>query len=124
MLAAADVTLVALNSAATFASVPSKIYKQMAAARPIIAITNPGNELSRLVADAQCGVTVPPGDSERLAGVLRQALDQRDAFAEMGRRGREYLEENCSRQICTARVEAALMAACTQAPARSALAEG
>jgi colanic acid biosynthesis glycosyl transferase WcaI len=113
VLAAADVTLVALNSAATFASVPSKIYKQMAAARPIVAITNPGNELSRLIGDAQCGVTVPPGDSQGLARVLRQALDRRDDFAGMGRRGRAYLERNCSRHSCVERIEAALAEACS-----------
>lgn len=124
VLAAADVTLVALNSAATFASVPSKIYKQMAAARPIIAITNPGNELSRLVMDAQCGLTVPPGDSQSLANVLRQAVDQRDAFAQMGRRGRIYLERNCSRKGCVGRVEAALADSCTHAGIRPAEAEG
>lgn len=124
VLAAADVTLVALNSAATLASVPSKIYKQMAAARPIIAIANRGNELSRLVVDAQCGVTVPPGDSQRLANVLRQALDRREAFAEMGRRGRAYLERNCSRKDCVARVEVVLAEACTKARISSALSEG
>jgi colanic acid biosynthesis glycosyl transferase WcaI len=124
VLAAADVTLVALNSAATFASVPSKIYKQMAAARPIVAITNPGNELSRLIAEAQCGVGVPPGDSQGLANVLRQAMDQRDVFAAMGRRGREYLERNCSRQACVDRIETALSEAGTNAPVQSALVEG
>jgi glycosyltransferase involved in cell wall biosynthesis len=123
VLAAADVTLVTLNSAATLASVPSKIYKQMAAARPIVAITNPGNELSRLVTDAQCGVTVPPGDAERLAHVLRDALHRRAAFAEMGQRGRAYLERNCSRKTCVARIEAVLVEACAESHTRSALAE-
>jgi len=122
VLAAADVTLVTLNSAATLASVPSKIYKQMAAARPIVAITKPGNELSRLITDAQCGVTVPPGDSVRLAGVLRDALTRRAVFAEMGQRGRAYLERNCSRTTCVARIEAALVEACAQPHAPAALA--
>src|SRR5439155_14422527 len=36
--AAADMNLVALNSRATMVSVPSKIYKQMAAGRPVLAI--------------------------------------------------------------------------------------
>jgi glycosyltransferase involved in cell wall biosynthesis len=123
VLAAADVTLVTLNSAATLASVPSKIYKQMAAARPIVAITNPRNELSRLVTDAQCGVTVPPGDSARLATVLRDALNRRAVFAEMGQRGRAYLERNCSRESCVAAIEAVLVDACAEAHTRSALAE-
>ena len=124
VLAAADVTLVALSSAATFASVPSKIYKQMAAGRPIIAITSQESELSALIMDAQCGVVVPPGDSQRLASVLRRALDQRGAFAEMGRSGRVYLERNCSRKGCVARVEAALAEACHEAGACTAPAGG
>jgi colanic acid biosynthesis glycosyl transferase WcaI len=124
VLAAADVTLVALHSAATLASVPSKIYKQMAAARAIVAITNPGNELSRLVTDAQCGLTVPPGDSERLATVLRDALNCRAAFAGMGQRGRVYLERNCSRKNCVARIEAVLVEACAESHVAQALSAG
>lgn len=121
-LAAADVTLVTLHSAAALASAPSKIYKQMAAARPIVAVTSAGNELSRLVTDAQCGVTVPPGDSVRLAEVLRDALHRRAAFAEMGRRGRAYVERNCSRKTCVARIEGALAEVCAGSDARAALA--
>lgn len=112
VLAAADVTLVSLNSAATLASVPSKIYKQMAAARPIVAITHPGNELTRLIEDAQCGVAVPPGDPQALADVLQQALCLRQAFAEMGRRGRAYMEQKCSRRGCVAQIEKVLIEAC------------
>lgn len=112
VLAAADVTLVSLKPAATFASVPSKVYKQMAAGRPIVAITNPGNELSRLIADARCGALVPPGDARGLARALRQALVRRQDFADMGRRGRAYLEGTCSRRICVSQIEAALVEAC------------
>jgi len=112
VMAAADVTLVTLHSKATFASVPSKIYKQMAAARPIIAITNPGNELSRLVTSAQCGVIVSPGDSRRLAEVLRRALAERNTFSEMGRRGRIYVEQNCNCGDCVSHIEATLTEAC------------
>lgn len=108
VLAAADVTLVTLNSAATFASVPSKIFKQMAAARPIVAITNGGNELSRLVTEAGCGVTVSVGDSVGLAEVLRRAVVHRGEFVAMGLRGREYLERYCSRDRCVRRIEAVL----------------
>jgi colanic acid biosynthesis glycosyl transferase WcaI len=122
VLAAADVTLVTVNPAAAFSSVPSKVYKQMAAARPIVAVTNPGNELTRLLADAQCGVAVAPGDAQGLAEVLQLASLQREAFAEMGRRGRAYLERNCSRRVCVARIEKVLMDACGAAHTRSGVA--
>jgi lipopolysaccharide/colanic/teichoic acid biosynthesis glycosyltransferase len=111
-LAAADATLVTLHSNATFASVPSKIYKQMAAGRPIIAITNPGNELTRLLAEAQCGISVAPDDHHGLAGALRQAVNQREAFAEMGRNGRRYVERNCDCQRAVTRIESILKEVC------------
>ncbi len=120
VLAAADITLVTLNSAATFASVPSKVYKQMAAARPIFAITNSGNELTRLLGEARCGVAVPPGNAQALAVVLRQALNQSEALRQMGERGRAYLVRNCSRRGCVGRIEAVLTEACAAAPGYSA----
>jgi glycosyltransferase involved in cell wall biosynthesis len=108
LLAAADLTLVTLNSAATLASVPSKIYKQMAAARPIVAITNPGNELTRLLEAGGCGVAVPPDDLQRLVSVFRRALAEQDAFVRMDLRGRAYLEQHCSRAKCVAAIEGVL----------------
>lgn len=112
VLAAADATLVTLNSAATFASVPSKVFKQMAAARPLIAITNPGNELSRLIAEARCGVTVRPNNPGQLVEVLRGAIENPQVFVEMGRRARVSLERNYSRCVCVPRIESALAEAC------------
>ena len=61
-LTGADATLVTLHPAATFASVPSKIYKQMAAARPIIAIADRRSEVARLIEESGCGVCVGPED--------------------------------------------------------------
>jgi len=65
---------------------------------------------------------VPPGDSARLSKVFADALNQRAAFAEMGRRGRAYLERNCSRKTCVARIEAVLAESCAESHTRSALA--
>jgi colanic acid biosynthesis glycosyl transferase WcaI len=112
VLAAADVTLVTLNSAATYASVPSKIYKQMAAARPIIAVTDPRSELRRLIEAANCGGWVVPGDSRGLAALLRQAAAQREAWDQMGWNGREYVERYHSRRVCVAQIESVLEEAC------------
>jgi colanic acid biosynthesis glycosyl transferase WcaI len=105
VLSAADITLAALSKAATFASVPSKVYKQMAAARPVVAIAEMASELSRLVATSNCGVLVPPGDAGALAAVVRDALVRPGRFEEMGQNGRAYLERECSRTVCVRRLE-------------------
>jgi len=118
VLAAADITVVALSSPATLASVPSKVYKQMAAARPILAITEGGNELQRLIDAAGCGFCVAPSEPGRIAQVLREAADDPAELVAMGQRARQYLEENCARSRCIDRIEQALMAALLPAASR------
>lgn len=110
-LAAADVTLVTLNPAATFASVPSKIYKQMAAARPILAIADRRSELARLVEVSGCGLSVPPGDTGALVDALRRLASRREEAGRMGEAGREYLTRVCSRSRCVAALEQTFVSA-------------
>ncbi len=117
VLAAADVTLATLNAAAAIASAPSKIYKQMAAARPVVAIAAAASELARLIARAGCGRSVAPGDAAGLASVLEHALEDRAAWAQMGRRGREYLERHCGRRQAVQRIEAVLSEVVSLRPA-------
>jgi colanic acid biosynthesis glycosyl transferase WcaI len=107
-LAAADVTLVTLHPGATFASVPSKVYKQMAAARPIIAIANRRSEVARLVEETGCGIAVTPDDVLGLTEALRRLAARREEGARMGAAGRGYITEVCSRRRCVAAIENAL----------------
>ncbi len=108
VLAAADVTLVTLNPAATHASLPSKVYKQMAAARPILAVGEPGSELDRLLRSARCGALAPPDDPGALAWFLLWAASHPDELARMGENGRSYVETECSRSVCVQALEGAL----------------
>jgi colanic acid biosynthesis glycosyl transferase WcaI len=108
LLSSADATLVTLSQAATHASVPSKIFKQMAAGRPIVAITNRGNELDRLIAASCAGVVVAPDDPAALASAIAVLAKDRTACKEMGSRGRLYVEMECSREKCVEKIEAVL----------------
>jgi colanic acid biosynthesis glycosyl transferase WcaI len=108
VLAAADLTVVTLNTQATHVSVPSKIYKQMAAARPILAVAQEGNELERLVSEAKCGLSVPPGSPEALAKAVRWAVANRQDLQTMGMRAREYVMERHDRKQAVDQIERAL----------------
>jgi colanic acid biosynthesis glycosyl transferase WcaI len=116
VLASADVTLVTLSHAATHASVPSKVFKQMAAGRAIIAITNRGNELDRLITMSGAGLIVPPDDPAALASAITQLATDEPACAEMGIRGRRYVEAECSREKCVGQIEAVLCLTCLTVP--------
>jgi len=105
VLAAADMNLVTLNAQATFASVPSKIYKAMSSARPILAISKEGNDVHRLISEANCGICVPPDNGVALAKALHEAASSRDRLIQWGKNARKYLEQNFSRSKCIKKIE-------------------
>jgi len=108
VLASADLSVVTLNTPATLASVPSKIFKQMAAGRPVLAITEPGNELDRMVAAHRMGIRASPRDPVAVAGAILALFKDPDGLREMGANGRRAVEEVYSRKRCTGLIEAAL----------------
>ncbi|MGE3277957.1 MAG: glycosyltransferase family 4 protein [Vicinamibacterales bacterium] len=90
--ASADVCLVSLAPGLAGYIVPSKIYPVLAAGRPSIAAVERETELAGLLDARACGLQVPPGDGEALAGavarlagdgVLRRALGERARAAAM-----------------------------------------
>jgi colanic acid biosynthesis glycosyl transferase WcaI len=73
-------------------SVPSRIYDILAAAKPILAVTESGSELGLLLEEEQIGWVIPPRDAERFAQTIREIYAQRDQVAVIGRRARETVE--------------------------------
>ncbi len=114
VLRAADMNLVTLSSQATYTSVPSKVFKQMASGRPILAITAEGNELDRLAKSASFGLRVPPDDPACLAEVLRWANKHPVELEEMGANGRRYLERYYSRSHCVEQLDQVLQRVVSQ----------
>ena len=82
-------------------SVPSKTWSIMSAARPVLASFDLGGDLDSVIGGSQSGVCIPPDDIEALCGAILQYAEQKDALAEMGKRGRIYMEENLTRAIGT-----------------------
>lgn len=95
--AQADVMLVTLKRDPVFAlTVPGKIQSYMACGRPIVAALD--GEGGRLITESGSGLSVPSEDVDALAGAIltmyRMPKDEREA---MGKRGKEYCEENFHR---------------------------
>ena len=94
LLASADICLVVLNREGTYASVPSKTYSIMAAGKPVFALCEAGNDIVRVVQEAQCGAHVMPGDSKALAETILRYRDDRVLVQEQGARARAHFEQN------------------------------
>jgi glycosyltransferase involved in cell wall biosynthesis len=102
-LSAADVHVVGLASGLAGYVVPSRMYGILAVARPVIVAADPESETAQIVERVGCGIVVPPGRPELLARAIRDTHDGRYDLAEMGRRGREWVEREADRSVALRR---------------------
>ena len=71
--------------------IPRILIEATALARPIVTTDMPG---CRLIASNQNGLIVSPKDSRGLANAIRLLVENRDFRNEMGRKGRELVEQD------------------------------
>jgi glycosyltransferase involved in cell wall biosynthesis len=102
-LAAADVHLVSLRPALEGLVSPSKLYGVLAAGRPLIFVGDSDGEVGRVVGNAQCGISVPVGDSSGLVTSLKLLRTAGDARLEMGVRARALACEKYTLERATHR---------------------
>jgi colanic acid biosynthesis glycosyl transferase WcaI len=96
--AASDLCLVPQSRNITDVAIPSKVYRIMACARPVLAATLPGSDLALLIQDARCGLIVEPGSPHGLAESVLKAFENREALRAMGEAGRLHVEKYYSLQ--------------------------
>ncbi len=104
-----DAALVLLKDKPVFRHVlPSKMFEAMATERPIV--LGVLGESAELLQAAGAGVTIPPEDATALAQALRQLADMPEKAAQMGARGRKYVEKEFDRERLAATMLEALRA--------------
>lgn len=96
VLAASDVCLATLRQEVRTPVVPSKILSIMAAGRPVLASLPLDGDAPRLIAEAQCGISIAPGDPQAMAQATLQFYRDREQGAVMGARGREFVVRHFS----------------------------
>jgi len=101
--AASDLCLVSLALNTGSDAIPSKVYRIMACARPVLACADADSDLAELVRTTGAGMIVPPGSAEALAQAVSDAKRNPASCAAMGRSGRahvvtEYARESVSGQ--------------------------
>lgn len=82
-------------------SVPSKLYGCLAVQKPVIGVMEPGAEARLIMEEIGCGYVCDPGDYEHVARHVRWFIEHAgsEEVTEMGRRGREYLVKNLTRDV-------------------------
>jgi colanic acid biosynthesis glycosyl transferase WcaI len=105
-LASGDVHVVGLASGLAGYVVPSRLYGVLSAARPVVVAADEESETARIVREVGCGLVIPPGRPELLARTIRELREGAHDLAEMGRRGREYVEREADRSVAMERYRA------------------
>lgn len=94
LLAEVDVAYIGWHSNPLyrFGISPNKLLDYMMAAKPIVHSVRAGNDL---VAEARCGLTVPPDDPQAVAEAVRQLTRlSKDELSQMGANGRDFVLRN------------------------------
>jgi len=107
-LSSADVHVVGLAPGLAGYVVPSRFYGILSVGRPVIAAADAESETVAVVREVGCGVAIAPGRPELLAETIRDAYDGKLELAEMGRRGRAYVETEVDRSSAIGRYRALL----------------
>jgi glycosyltransferase involved in cell wall biosynthesis len=102
-LSSADLHFVGLAKGLSGFVVPSRIYGILAAGRPVLVAADEDSETVRIVRDAGCGLVLPPGRPDLVAGAIRDAVEGGRALAGMGEAGRAYVVREADREIAFAR---------------------
>jgi glycosyltransferase involved in cell wall biosynthesis len=98
-LSRADVCILPYQDRELFAgALPNKTFDYMGAERPILAAVRPG-EVSRLVATAECGLTVPPEDGAAMAQAVERLAADREGARRMGHNGGQYVRAHYDRAV-------------------------
>jgi colanic acid biosynthesis glycosyl transferase WcaI len=98
-LASGDLHYVGLARGLAGYVVPSRTYGVLAAGRPVLVSADPESETVRLVEEAGCGLVLPPGRPDLVAGVIRDVVEGRVSLDGMGERGRAWVEREADRSV-------------------------
>jgi colanic acid biosynthesis glycosyl transferase WcaI len=93
-LASGDIHLVPQRPDAAAFAVPSKVFNIMAVGRPFVATALPDSVLWRLQRQSGAFLCVPPDDPPTFAEAVIRLADDSRLRHELGRRGREFVEQH------------------------------
>jgi len=96
-LNACDIGITAIISGLTGVSVPSRSYNIFAAGKPILAIADPGGEISQVIEENKLGWVINPGDSDGLSSAILSALETPSILDDIRISARKLVETKYSR---------------------------
>jgi colanic acid biosynthesis glycosyl transferase WcaI len=94
---ASDMSFVTLLPELGDTALPSKVYRIMSTATPVLAVTEADSGLSDLILEAKCGAVVEPGSGAEIAAIIEKFAAEPDMAKRTGLAGRAFAQTNYSR---------------------------
>ena len=108
-LAEGDVHLVPQRPEGAAFAMPGKAVTILSAGRPFVCTCLPGSALDRLATEIDAFLRTPPDAPDAMARAVAELLNDPARCADMGRRGRAWVEGHASRSAVLARYAALLL---------------
>ncbi len=97
-MAASDSLLVPLEDHEIYRQfIPSKLFDSMATGRPVLLSVD--GEARSILEEAEGGLYYPAEDGEALAESIEWLVEHPEEGKQMGKKGRAYAQENCTRAV-------------------------
>jgi glycosyltransferase involved in cell wall biosynthesis len=100
VLATADVTLVTLSETGGRVSTQGKLYSQLAAGRPVIAVVPRDTDTWSIVESGGAGWCVEPSDSAGLTALIRRLVGEAACVSACGQSARRLFDAQFSLDAC------------------------
>ncbi|MBX3294382.1 MAG: glycosyltransferase family 4 protein [Acidobacteria bacterium] len=98
-LNAGDVAIISLVKGMWGTAMPSRTYNTLATGMPILALTENGSELARVIDEEDVGWHIPPGQPEALVEIIREISARRGDLDEMRKRARAAAIEKYTPEV-------------------------
>ena len=104
--ASCDIAIIPMTRAGALDGFPSKIYTNLASARPVIVSADQNAEMAAIVRRVGCGRVVPPEDPQAFADAVLSAFRERELLPAEGARGRKFVEKDYSKEAIARKYDA------------------
>jgi len=104
--ASCDVAIIPMTRTGGKDGFPSKLYTNLASARPVIVSADQDAEMAAIVRRAGCGRVVPPEDPQAFADAVLSAFRERELLHAEGERGRKFVEKDYSKEAIAQKYDA------------------
>ena len=105
----ADIALVALDNGAEGLMIPSKMFYYMAAGAAVIGICKGESDVSEIIQNSNCGITIKPKNPKELAAVIKKLSRDVKKLNEFKKCARQSAVANFSRDVCTEKLNRELL---------------